>query len=234
MTKKCNKCNIELDISLFYVRKDSKTYRNECKNCFYNSRKEYRKKYKTDNTDIIKEKNKIYNNLESTKERQNEWKKSNKNHLLEYGKEYRSNNVERISKINKKYYLNNKDKILNNGKIYKNSKYKLDTLYRLIKLIRSSIAYSLKINGYDKKSKTQEILGCSYEEFKIYLESKFEPWMSWDNQGKYNGELNYGWDIDHIIPLSSVKTEEEIIKLNNYSNLQPLCSKINRDIKRNK
>jgi hypothetical protein len=56
--------------------------------------------------------------------------------------------------------------------------------------------------------------------------------MTWDNYGLYNGELNYGWDVDHIIPLSSVKTEEELIKLNHYTNLQPLCSKINRYIKR--
>jgi hypothetical protein len=83
-----------------------------------------------------------------------------------------------------------------------------------------------------KKSKSIEILGCSFEEFKLYLESKFEPWMTWENKGLYNGELNYGWDIDHIIPISSATTEEEIIKLNHYTNLQPLCSKVNRDIKK--
>ena len=44
----------------------------------------------------------------------------------------------------------------------------------------------------------------------------------WENYGLYNGELNYGWDIDHIIPISTAKTEEEIIKLNHYTNLQPL------------
>jgi 5-methylcytosine-specific restriction endonuclease McrA len=46
--------------------------------------------------------------------------------------------------------------------------------------------------------------------------------------------LNYGWDIDHIIPISSAGSEENIIKLNHYTNLQPLCSKINRDIKKDK
>jgi hypothetical protein len=62
--------------------------------------------------------------------------------------------------------------------------------------------------------KTIEILGCTYEYFKIYIESKFEDWMNWENQGKYNGELNFGWDMDHIIPISSAKNEEEIYKLN--------------------
>jgi hypothetical protein len=58
--------------------------------------------------------------------------------------------------------------------------------------------------------------------------------MSWENYGKYNGEFNYGWDIDHIIPLSTAKTENDIYHLSHYSNLQPLCSKTNRDIKKDK
>ena len=60
-----------------------------------------------------------------------------------------------------------------------------------------------------------------------------EPWMSWDNYGKYNGEYNFGWDFDHIIPLYTSKTELDVIKLNHYTNIQPLCSRINRDIKPN-
>ena len=46
-------------------------------------------------------------------------------------------------------------------------------------------------------------------------------------------ELNFGWDIDHITPLSSVITESDVIQLNYYTNLQLLCSKVNRDVKRN-
>ncbi len=84
-----------------------------------------------------------------------------------------------------------------------------------------------------KKSKSYKILNCSFDDLKLHIESLWEPWMNWDNHGLYNGELNYGWDIDHIIPLSSGITEEDIIRLNHYTNLQPLCSKINRDIKRN-
>ena len=58
--------------------------------------------------------------------------------------------------------------------------------------------------------------------------------MNWENYGLYNGELNYGWDIDHIVPVSIGTNEREIINLNKYSNLMPLCSKINIDVKRNK
>jgi len=63
--------------------------------------------------------------------------------------------------------------------------------------------------------------------------------MTWDNYVKYNGEFRYGCDIDHIIPISSVKissvkNKKEIININHYTNLQPLCSKINREIKKDK
>ena len=93
------------------------------------------------------------------------------------------------------------------------------------------IGNSLRFNGYVKNSKTEDILGCAFEDFKLYLENKFEPWMTWDNYGKFNSELNYGWDIDHIIPLDTAETEDDIIRLNHYTNLQPLCSYTNRHIK---
>lgn len=101
-------------------------------------------------------------------------------------------------------------------------------MYKLKCNVRSYLCNILK----NKKNRTCDILGCSFEEFKSYLESKFEVWMTWDNYGLYNGTPNYGWDIDHIIPVSSGITEDEILKLNHYSNLQPLCSYINRVVKK--
>ena len=59
--------------------------------------------------------------------------------------------------------------------------------------------------------------------------------MNWDNYGNPKDgiyELSKTWDIDHMIPISSAKTEEELIKLNHYTNLQPLCSYVNRFIKK--
>lgn len=109
-----------------------------------------------------------------------------------------------------------------------------DLLFYITCKTRTLIKNSLKRCFTPKSKKTSDILGCSFEEFKLYLESKFEPWMTWDNYGLYNGELNYGWDIDHIIPLSSALSEEDVIKLNHYTNLQPLCGYTNRYIKMDK
>lgn len=46
--------------------------------------------------------------------------------------------------------------------------------------------------------------------------------------------FNERWDLDHIVPKSTAKTIEDVIKLNHYTNFQPLCSHINRDIKKNR
>lgn len=109
-----------------------------------------------------------------------------------------------------------------------------DPLFKLSRNIPKLIRISIKREGYSKKSKTFSILGCTWDELKYHIESKFEPWMNWNNWGKYNGGLRHGWDIDHIIPISFGKSEFEIIRLNHFTNLQPLDSYVNRHIKRNK
>ena len=67
-----------------------------------------------------------------------------------------------------------------------------------------------------KNNKTFEMIGCTPEELKTYLENLFSEGMTWENYGYY------GWHVDHKIPLDSGKTEDEIIKLCHYTNLQPM------------
>jgi len=117
---------------------------------------------------------------------------------------------------------------------YQINKKKTDNLFKLNLSIRKLIYVSLSRKNVKKNTKTEIILGCSSLEFKEYIESKWESWMNWENYGKYNGEYKYGWDLDHIIPISSAKTKEDLIKLNYYTNFQPMCSKINRYEKKNK
>jgi hypothetical protein len=107
-------------------------------------------------------------------------------------------------------------------------------LRKISRNINRNIRRSFKKKEIVNSKTVCQILGCSYQHFKIYIESKFESWMNWDNYGLYNGQLNHGWDLDHIVPKSIAKTEEDILKLNHYTNFRPLCSKTNRDIKRNK
>jgi hypothetical protein len=114
------------------------------------------------------------------------------------------------------------------------NKIESNPLFKLSNNIKPLIWASFNNKKEIKSKKTEEILGCTLKEFKHYIESKFEPWMNWDNKGKYNGNFNSGWDLDHIIPISSAKNKDEIIKLNHYTNYQPLCSKINRFLKKDR
>lgn len=188
------------------------------------------------NKERLKEKSRIY---------QNEWRKNNPDLKKERDKKYREKFKEQIRdkqkiirELNKdrsiKYRELHKEEIKEYNRVYKENRLKTDPLYKLIKNVRQTIKRSFNNKGYKKNSKSEQILGCSFEEFKQHLESKFEPWMNWSNHGLYNSELNYGWDIDHIIPISLSKTVEDVLKNNHYTNLQPLCSKVNRDIKKNK
>jgi hypothetical protein len=89
----------------------------------------------------------------------------------------------------------------------------------LRKTIKSLIYSSIKNGGFAKKSRSNEILGTSYNEFKLFIENKFLEGMTWDNHGD--------WHLDHITPISWAKTEDEIYKLNHYSNFQPLWKEDN-------
>lgn len=52
--------------------------------------------------------------------------------------------------------------------------------------------------------------------------------MNYQNYGKYNGNYGFGWDIDHVVEMKTAETEEDVIRLNHYTNLRPLDSRINR------
>lgn len=132
-----------------------------------------------------------------------------------------------------KYYTENKDIILTATKSYYKKRRATDPLFKTKTNYANSINAALRKNGYTKKSRSYEILGCTFEELNKHLVYQFDVWMTWDNRGLYKKDTyNYGWDIDHIIPTSSAQTEDELIKLFHYTNLRPLCSKINRDIKK--
>lgn len=259
--KKCSKCNIERELNCFTKNKYSKDgLRSDCKDCRRETRRVYRennkekikeqqKKFLDTNKDYFKKY--AQDNKESIKEYKNKYRLENDDKIKEYRKEHRDKNKEKFNQYQREYRENNKDKYKlyyekskeksnrnryskernDYFKLYSKSRKNEDELFKLSCNLRTLISNSIRKN-YRKKSKTEDILGCSFEEFKLYLESKFEPWMNWDNYGIYDGELNSGWDIDHIVPLSSAQTEKEIVELNHHTNLQPLCSKTNRDIKK--
>ena len=87
---------------------------------------------------------------------------------------------------------------------------------KLANALRNRLSSALK--GRTKICSLIEYLGCSIEELKKHLESKFQPGMTWDNYGRF------GWHIDHIRPLSKIdlSTTQGIKEACSYYNLQPL------------
>jgi hypothetical protein len=229
--KKCKKCNQEKELVFFGKSINIKDgFKNECKECV----KKYMTEYYLLNKDTIKDKN-----LDKKNERykyNKKWKNDNHNKVIEYNKIYRNNNINSIKEKRKINYINNKEEILKYQSEYKkrnppnkntinslfNKKYQNDELFRLRHNIRTLIRQSIKNGGYSKNSKTIDIIGCSFEQLSEHLNNN--PYGF-----KYEDKL---YDVDHIIPISNASTEEEILKLNHYTNLQLLPSEYNRNIKK--
>lgn len=185
------------------------------------------------------------NNKEKLAKQKKKWVKNNPDKILESrvrnktskkisDKKYALKNVKKLNKKKKEWAKANPEKNRKAKTDYVKNKMKSDSLYKLKHSVSCSIRQSFKRNGYTKNTRAFKILGCSFDEFKLYLESKFESWMNWDNYGNPNGipkEINITWDIDHIEPISNAKCEEDVIRLNHYTNLQPLCSYVNRWVK---
>ena len=133
-------------------------------------------------------------------------------------RDYYSNNVESITNQKMGYFTNNKKKILDRHVKYVKRRKDEDIMFRLSMNVRGRLKSYLRSIGVSPNlsKPTQEMVGCSPQELRDHLQSKFIDDMSWDNYG-YRG-----WHLDHIIPLASAKTKEEVIKLNHYTNLQPM------------
>jgi hypothetical protein len=152
------------------------------------------------------------NNRNKINENTRRYRENNKEKEILRNRVWKENNKEKTTESRKKWREKNKEHIKEYKRKYENHKIKTDTLYKLKKILRNNIIRGIK----HKKFTTPEIIGCDYIFFKTYFESLFIENMNWDNHGE--------WHIDHKIPLSTAKNEEELYKLNHYTNLQPLWS----------
>lgn len=142
---------------------------------------------------------------------------------------YHYENKESIAKKSKLYRKNNRDYFNKKNKewakktgyysTYQKKRLEKDAFFKFKNRLRTLIRNAVTKQGYTKNSKSFQILGCEYNYFITYIESKFKDGMNWDNYGK--------WHLDHIIPISSARNEQDIIKLNHYTNFQPLWAKDN-------
>jgi len=151
-------------------------------------------------------------------EKRKDYIKQNSTHLNAYNREYYRKNRESENERSKKYFSNNRESVNKQRMKYHKARYARDINYRIMFLFRGRLRDVLKIQGSTKNKRSMDLLGCSVDFFKAYLESKFLEGMTWDNYGRG------GWVMDHIIPCASfdLTIEENQKKCFHYTNIQPL------------
>ena len=191
--------------------------------------KEYHKQYNLNNKEKISLKGKEY--YKKNKNKKKEYQQKNREHIRQRKKFLYQLNKKTIQKYNQIKEIRQKRNNYSKQYRQKNKKYfnqyerirrKFDINHKIIRNLRSRLWQAIK--GYNKSTHTKELLGCTIDQLKEHLQSKFVNGMSWENYGKG------GWEIDHIRPCSSfdMSDPKEQHECFNYKNLQPLWWENNR------
>lgn len=157
---------------------------------------------------------------EKANARSKKWRESN----LEYARDAsrarhrarRANDPEKVRENQRNYYAKNAEKITAQERLRRRE----DSIHAFNKRSSALIRKAITRSGFKKNSRAEEVLGCTFDEFRSQIERQFLPGMGWHNMRL--------WEIDHIVPASSAKTQKEAEALNRAGNLRPLWRKENR------
>lgn len=189
-----------------------------------------KKKY-NENPELFKSKVKARRNkdIEASRKKEAEDRAAHPEKYQKWSKRWYENNKEKAAAWSKAYAETNKDKIKVNWNRWKNKNHKKlnewraknaskrrtsDPAFAMRERARTRISHALRNKGFTKKSKTADIIGCDWATLSSHLESLFADGMNFQNR--------HLWHVDHIIPISSAKTEADVLRLCFYKNLQPL------------
>ena len=227
----CGNEKDENDENDFYSYELTKN-RGRCKEClrkrsgaYITTNKDKKKKvdklYREKNKDKLKIAAKIYveNNRPSVKQQKHNWYDRNRDRILKEREEYRTTHKEARN-------AQDRDRRI------------IDPIYRLRTNMSKLINYRLKQVGSSKNGSIIKYLPYTIDKLKAHLEQQFEPWMSWNNYGKYNTKIwddtktsTWTWNIDHIVPQSDLPyasmEDDNFKKCWALSNLRPLSAKTN-------
>tara|TARA_R110000868_G_C10840923_1_gene760064 strand:- start:439 stop:1113 length:675 start_codon:yes stop_codon:yes gene_type:complete len=213
--KVCSKCLEEKSVEEFSFNSTQKGYRQSmCKECCSRWRDQNRGLLKERDREGREEK-RGYCVVKYTEEYE-------KVYQQEYYKRKRNlpKNKEVITKYQAEYNKVNRESRTAKRK----ERLQEDPLFKLSTGLRSNIgaAFIRGSRGAFTKGKgdvTLQILGCSFKDFASYIIAQFTEGMSLENYGE--------WHLDHITPLATAKTREDVVRLNHYTNFQPLWAKDN-------
>lgn len=261
MSKKFKKENkAEYDKKYYELNRDKilkrqKEYRENNKDKIVNSKKEYRKNnrnkiseysfnYRKENIIELcqydknyRENNKDKINLQSKKRyKENNSSKQKKKDSV---KRYAEKNKKKISLRKKKYFQDNKSTIVRKHSERQKQRKQDNPSLKLRYNISRLINFMLKSQGLSKAGQSISMfLEWKTPELIVYIEQQFEPWMNWNNYGKYNSKTwndnepsTWTWQLDHIIPQSDLLYDSmdhpNFKKCWALENLRPLNAKQN-------
>lgn len=149
-------------------------------------------------------------------ERCSRYKANNKEKIMIYNKKYKLAHKDEISEYNKKYNTDNRQEIQMRQTIQHRERRHTDMNYKISIAIRNRISKFRSISGFGS---IKNIIGCSIQDFTIWLEHNFTKNMSWENYGTY-------WHIDHVIlcEIFDLTNMEEIKLCFNWKNMRPLLA----------
>lgn len=146
------------------------------------------------------------------------WREMNKESVLVKGRAYAQSHRSQARKRHTKWRCQNREHVRQYARNQIKRK-RLDLRFALRDRLRSRLNDALH-HRRQSHSKAITLLGCSIADFIIYIESKFEPGMTWENWGK--GEDK--WNLDHIVPCAifDLSKPEHQLRCFHFSNYQPL------------
>lgn len=153
-------------------------------------------------------------NNESVKKAASKQRLKNPEKCLLSNKQWREKNRDKHRENARNYYKKNKTHANEVKRKRRMERRHSDPFYALTQAVRTLVSRAFKNKNYTKTSQTHVIIGCGWDTLAQHIESKFTDGMNWSNRGE--------WHIDHITPLASAQTADDVFRLNHYTNLQPL------------
>lgn len=205
--KTCNICGETKPSDEFYIN------RRQCKVC---QSKQSKLRYLANRKRVLR-RTAIYReeHREENKKYFRDRYRKEKNEILKKQKEYAAKHREERKEYLKKYYIRNRERLRIQAKQRQRERLKNDNIYKLKRQTRLMIWRSFNCKGKKKNNHAEDVLGCTLDEFIVHLK---RTWLD-----KYKKEWKgQPCHIDHIIPLATAKTEEDVIKLCHYKNLRLL------------
>jgi hypothetical protein len=161
--------------------------------------------------------------IECERQQCREYKRKNKEKIAEYNSAYKQEHKQDVLEYQRQYWKDHKHELMPKANKRLKKRRKTDKNFQLSTNLRTRIGKF--ICGKNKSASTQNLLGCSWDQFR--------QWMEWQLNA-FHPDLTmaeYGprWHIDHVIPcarfsMSIIKDQERCF---HWSNCQPMLGSEN-------